>query len=178
MRKLDILNEAEKVKPIMVKDGVKICSYEDARKLVQAEMIDPVPDTGDMKFNPDGTIARTKVTIGAVNPEHVYMNAFEVIKDGQAEGKPTGMIVVAGVTDDAYRALRDKQMGIPCSLSTVPAYEFRRKSKKLVLTKVMTISNTEFNNGFNDRLADEQMAELLPLIGAAGNIKTATEMPI
>ena len=97
------LNEADKVKPIAEKNGVKICAPSDARKLIEEELLDPTADLGTRVINPDGSIARSRVLISQVSPERLYDNRFK--KQGTKGVGYDELWVVPAVDPKGYRAV-------------------------------------------------------------------------
>lgn len=160
----------EKVKPIAEKNGTKIVSYEDAKALNDMEMYERTPDTGDRTFNPDGSLARTRVLTSAINPENRFNNRYRI--KGKIGDRKMQVVV-------DYRALKEQSSG-QVYLKNIPCYEIARdEDGNLKLEKVFTVSDTEFISDFTDKLSVEVMKQVAPLIEEHGaDISTTNAMPI
>ena len=164
----DLYERADNVKPFAEKDGQIYCSFEDASVLnsVNAEE----PTTGMQTRNPDGSLASTGKRVHAINPEYFFANRFKV------KGKK--LHVVSGHEPTGFRCIQEQASG-HVFVKTIPCYIIsRNEDKKLVLEKVVTISDTEFISDFTNTLDHASMAEILPLIVESGNRVTAESMPI
>lgn len=160
----------EKVKPIAEKNGTKIVSYEDAKTLSDMEMYERTPDTGDRTFNPDGSLARTRVLTAAINPDKRFNNRYRI--KGKIGDRKMQVVV-------DYRALKEQSSG-QIYLKNIPCYEIGRdENGNLKLEKVITVSDTEFISDFTDKLSVDVMAQVAPLIEEHGaDISTTNAMPI
>ena len=160
----DLIDRTENVKPITEGAGdVKIVTFEEQRDLA---MMDAMNETGLnlVQYNPDGTVARTPVKYAAVNPANYFINRYKKVRDT--------MYVV-----NDYRAIKEQDSG-SIYVKTLPAYVIKRdEEKKLVLEKVVNISDTEFLADFTKILSREAMAEVLPLITQEDGV-TADGLPI
>lgn len=148
----ETLDKADQVKPIAEHNGMQIVTFADQRDIAVADMVNKVGlDT--VQFNPDGTVARTPGRYAAVNPDHYYINRFKRVKDS-----------IYVVMD--YRAIQDLPSGSVYA-KQIPAYVIKRDAeKKLVLDKVVTVSDTEFMSDFTHILSREAMAQIKPLLDA------------
>lgn len=153
------LSEADKVKPIAEKNGVKICSPSDARKLIEEELLDPTPDLRTRVVNPDGTIARSRVLIAQVSPERLYDNRFK--KQGTKGVGYDELWVVPAIDPKGYRAvvqgLEDK---------TIPVYQITKDKDtgELKLAGKTTVDYQKFHSEFTHKLGEESMKKILPLL--------------
>lgn len=163
---LETLKRADAVQPIAEKDGMKIVSFEDAVLLSQAEIIENAPDVGIRHLNPDGTLARSKVTVAAVNEDAMYDNRFR--RMGQKK-----MIQI--VVDK--RAIRDQKTG-KIYTARVPAYQIVRENGRLKVDRIITVSDDEFVGEFVERAGKKDMVEILPLIDRAETDISVTSIGI
>ena len=163
---LDTLKKADAVQPIAEKDGMKVVSFDDAVLLAQAEIIENEPDVGIRHLNPDGTLARSKVTIAAVNEDSMYDNRFR--RMGQKK-----MIQI--VVDK--RAIRDQATG-KIYTARVPAYQIVRENGRLKEDRILTVSDDEFIGEFVEKAGKKDMVEILPLIDAAETDISVTSIGI
>lgn len=161
MSKLDILKAAEEVKPITIENGVPYVSFEDAEILKEAAKIENKPDIGQVKFNADGSVARSRTDFAVVNVEMLYQNRFRYIED--ENGKPIAMQVV---TDPLAI---DNQVSGRVYASRITAYEIVRDGKELALKKITTVSDDEFIEEFKKTLTVRDMEKIVPLIQGAGS---------
>ena len=165
----ELLEKADKVKPIAEKDGKIFATFEDATTLNNVHKYNGI-DTGLQVRNRDGSLASTGKTVHAVNPEYFFANRYKV------KGKK--MYVVSGHEPTGFRCIKEQETG-RVYLKTIPCYVFSRDdNKNLVLEKVATISDAEFISDFTSKLNNASMAELLPMITAYGVGATADDMPI
>ena len=176
----EMLKQAEQVKPISTtKDGVKIVSYEDAAILAQKDFVEGV-DLGDREMNPDGTIAKSRVTVLAVNPERRTANRYRV------KGKQGGGKVMQVVIDG--RAIDEQKTG-RVYLAQLPCYELERvkgegdDKGEIVLRKMTYVTREEFVSSFTGSLSVEAMYEVNAAIakgidGDATKEVGIDEMPI
>ena len=107
---LDILKSADEITPIIEKDGTKIVSYEDAIILAEAEILEGESGLGTVTLNADGSIARSKVTIAAMNPVNFFGNRYRVKEIDSV--KSVLQVVFARESDDCYRAIKEQKDGI------------------------------------------------------------------
>lgn len=161
MSKLDILKAAEEVKPITTKHGIPYVSFEDAEILKEAAAIENKPDIGQVKFNPDGSVARSRTDFAVVNVDQLYVNRVRYIND--KEGKPVSMQVV---TDPLAI---ENQISGRVYASRITAYEIVREGKELALKTVTTVSDDEFIEEFKKTLTVRDMEKIVPLIQGAGS---------
>ncbi len=86
----DILKRAEDVEVIGERGGRKIMSFEDQMALATKDNMESITaksmgrsdaDLGSIKWNPNGTLARTKGNTAAINLEQFYNNRFKKIKN-------------------------------------------------------------------------------------------------
>lgn len=161
----EIIDSANKVKPIAEKDGRKIVTFEDAAALANMEGIEPTPETGMRTYNPDGSLARIRSKVAAINPANYFANRYMATK--------TKLKVVVD-----WRAIHEQSSG-QIYIKHIPAYIFMRNDKgELYIDKIENISDTEFISGYTDSLNEDAMKQIAPLIANYGSDVTATELPI
>lgn len=161
----EILEAAEKVKPIAEKDGKKIVTFEDAVALANMEGIEPTPKTGMRNYNPDGSLAGIRTRAAAINPANYFANRYYMT------AKRLKVVV-------DWRAIHEQASG-QIYLSNIPAYVFMRDEKGvLFIEKIETISDAEFVAKYTDSLNEDAMKQIAPLIADYGSDVTATDLPI
>ena len=163
MSLIDVLKEAESVQPIDTINGMKIVPFEHVPALAQAALVNN-EDLGGRTMNLNGTVARSRCLFAAVNVDNLYINRYKVNK---------GKLYV--ITD--YRAIKDQSSGRVYA-KQIPAYVFVRKDGEMVLEKMDIVSDTEFVSDYTNRLSNEAMQKLMPLLVNSGDIKTADDLPI
>lgn len=161
----EIIESAKNVKPIAEKDGRKIVTFEDAATLANKEGIEPTPKTGQRTFNPDGTIARTRKSVSAINPHNYFMNRMKIMS------KKFKVVV-------DYRAIVEQASG-SVYIKNIPAFVFAKDTNgELYIEKVETISDTEFISDYTNMLSEDAMKKIAPLIADFGSDVTASDIPI
>lgn len=163
MSLVDVLKEAEQVKPIDTINGMKIVPFETVPALAQAALVND-EDLGGRTMNLNGTVARSRCLFAAVNVDNLYINRYKMSK---------GKLYV--ITD--YRAIKDQSSG-RIYAKQIPAYVFGRKEGELVLEKMDIVSDVEFVSDFTQKLSNEAMQKLMPLLVNSADIKTADDLPI
>ena len=152
------LSEADKVKPIAIKNGAKVCSPADARKLIEEELVDPSPDLGTREVNADGTIARSRTVVTQVSPERLYDNRFK--RQGTKGVGYDELWVVPAIDPKGYRAvvqgLEDK---------SIPVYRITKDKDtgEFMLAGKTTVDYQKFHSDFNSKLDAESMKKIIPL---------------
>lgn len=147
----EILERAERVKPVAMLNGHNVMSYEDLRDVSTAEINDPTAQIGVLSFNPDGTPRATPTRNVAVNLDHFYINRFKT------ENKELFLV-------RDYRAISEQSTGRVYA-KRIPCYVIKRNDKgKLYLDRMVTISDDEFIAEFTHILDHKSMAEVLPLL--------------
>lgn len=155
----DAILNAGKVKPIAVKNGTKICAPSDASTLMQEELIDPTPDIGVRKVNPDGSIARSRTVVAQISPSRMYDNRFK--KQGTKGVGYDELWIVPAIDPKGYRAvvqgLEDK---------TIPVYRITKDKDtgEFTLAGKTTVDYQKFHSDFTNKLDEESMKKILPLI--------------
>lgn len=168
--KLDILKKAEEITPIATKNGMDIVSFEDAIVKQQAEMIEGSNGRSMVTYNADGSVARSRTSVAALNYDLVMRNRFRYVED--AEGKKKLQIVVDPL------AIATQTTGRVYA-SRITAYEVERNKKgKIVVTKAITVSDDEFVADFSKQLSNRDMAMILPMIDAVGGDVTVEDIAI
>lgn len=159
----EILKKAEDVTPIGERNGRKLMSFEDQMSLATKENMESTMNTamgkksgdlGGIKWNPDGTLARTKGNTAAVNLEKYYMNRFKKIKNKY-------YVVID------KRAIKGQQMNaIP--YPQVPGYLIGEQDGQVVCEKMVTISEKDFLADFTHTLDQASMKLVLDAIEKVG----------
>lgn len=155
----DAILNAGKVKPIAEKNGTKICSPADASALMQEELIDPTPDIGVRKVNPDGSIARSRTIVSQISPGRIYDNRFR--RQGTKGIGYDEIWVVPAIDPKGYRAvvleLEDK---------TIPVYRITKDKDtgEFILVGKTTVDYQKFHSDFTSKLDEESMKKIMPLL--------------
>lgn len=155
----DAILNANKVEPIAIKNGTKICSPADASALMQEELVDPTPDIGVRKVNPDGSIARSRVIVSQISPDRIYDNRFK--KQGTKGVGYDELWIVPAIDPKGYRAvvlnLEDK---------TIPVYRITKDkdSGEFVLVGKTTVDYQKYHSEFTNKLGESSMKKILPLL--------------
>lgn len=162
----EIINKANKVKPIATQNGIPVVSFEDQMNLAQADLFEGTVGLGIREMNADGTFARSRATNVAVRPNAYFLNRYKV-----ARGKLYVVTDYRAITEQATNAIYRKQ---------IPAFQFARdkETNELVFEKVVQISDAEFVADYTNTLDREAMEEILPLIMDVGSDIQADSMPI
>lgn len=164
----ELYEKVDNIKPLAEKDGEVYVDFEDAAMLNSYNADEP--RTGMQTRNRDGSLASTGKRVHAVNPDYFFANRYKV------KGKK--MYIVSGHTADGYRCIKEQETG-RVFLKTIPAYVIVRDADgKLMLEKATVVSDTEFVSDFTNKLDNQSMAEILPLITAYGSNVTPSAMPI
>ncbi len=149
-RMKEILDIAEKAKPIAMVNGKEAVTFEDYVALASADNINNT-DLGLTKFNPDGTPARTNVKRVAINVENFFINRYKIVKKS--------LYLVTDfycISEQASGKVPYKQ--VPCFVIS------RNEEGQLKLDKVTTVSSDDFLENFTRSLDRESMTEILPLL--------------
>lgn len=160
----EILKKADEVETITEINGRKIMSFDDqmslATKRNMESMMNGTDDLGGIKWNPNGTLARTKGNVASVNLENFYMNRFKKVKNKYYV-----------VTDK--RAIKGQQESkVP--YAHVPAYIIADNEGKVVCEKMVTISDRDFLADFTHTLDHASMKVVLNAISEMG-VESETE---
>lgn len=146
----EILDRAERVKPVAEINGKKVMSYEDLRDISTAQ-INEGGKINIVEFNPDGTPKNSMTENVATNLDHFYINRFKTVDKE--------MFVVRD-----YRAISEQSTGRVYA-KRIPCYVVKRNEKgKLYLDRMVTVSDDEFIAEFTHILDHKSMAEVLPLL--------------
>ena len=174
---METLARVDEIEPLATKsDGTRVVNFEDATYINTASVFEDTPDTGDIAMNADGTIAKSKRNVLAINEEAMYANRFRTVK---TSGVGSNLMQV--VTD--YRAITEQSTG-NIYKKNIPAYEFKREGKEgdksgaLRLVRIVMVSDSEFVSEFTHKLSGKSMAEILPLINMGGSDMTTEEITI
>ena len=159
----EILRKAEDVEVIAEKNGRQIMSFDDQMALATKSNMESMTnkamgrsteDIGGIKWNSDGTLARTKGNTAAVNLESYYMNRFKKVKNKY-------YVVVD------KRAIKGQQMNnVP--YPQVPAYVIGEQEGKVVCEKMVQISDKDFLADFTHTLDQASMKLVLNAIEEVG----------
>lgn len=146
----EILDTAERAKPIAYVNGKEAVTYEDYMALAAVDNINNM-DLGLTKFNADGTPAKTNTKRVAINVENFFINRYKQVKKS-----------LYIVTD--YRSIKEQASGrIP--YAQVPCYVISRgEDGDLKLDRLTTVSDKEFLEDFTRSLDRESMSQILPLL--------------
>lgn len=128
-----------------------------------------VMDLGLRKTNPDGSIARSWYTSKAVNTGWFFDNRYRMV------GKK--LQVVSAQTSEGYRAITDLRKGRIFS-KQLTAYEFERKGDKIVFNSAVLVSDQDFITHFTNKLDEEAMKVILPLIPSGTPSVPEVKLPI
>lgn len=171
-----ILDEAKEAKPISEENGTRVYGFDDYLKAVKGELTDPTPDIGTRKINPDGTIARSRSVVAAVNENILYGNLGVAKNIGRVGGGEL-WIAPQAVTED-YEFVANPQY-IP---HKVKVFIFKQRQSKeangeIYLDKVMMIDGAEARSQLVHSYNEELMKTCLALISEHGQVITKEESP-
>ena len=158
-----ILEKAKEVDVIGERDGRKIVSIEDQMALATKENMEAATnqvlgkesgDIGGIKWNPDGTLARTKGNTAAVNLDNFYANRYRKIKNKYYV-----------VTDFlAIRGIAENKIPYP----QIEAYIISNQEGEIVCEKKVVISDKEFLADYTHKLDHASMKQVLDAISKLG----------
>lgn len=155
----EILRKAEDVTPIAEKGGRQIMSFDDQMALATKENMESMTnkamgkkdgDLGSLKWNPDGSLARTRGNTASVNLDSFYNNRFKKIKNKY-------YVVVDKL---AIAGLRDNKVPYP----HIEAYLIGENEGKIVCEKKVTISDKDFVADYTHKLDHASMKMVLEAI--------------
>lgn len=150
----EILERAETAQPIAERNGRKIMSFDDYRNLATvANMNDE--DLGGVAFNPDGSMARTKGNMAAVNLDDFYANKFKKVKNKY-------YVVVD------LMAIREVERTGQAPYRNITGYLIGEKDGQVVCEKPVTISADDFIADFTHTLDHASMAIVMDAINRIG----------
>lgn len=159
----EILRKADGVHPIGERGGRKIMSFEDQMALATKENMESTVnkslgkesgDLGGIKWNPDGSLARTKGNTAAVNLDNFYLNRFKKVKNKYYV-----------VTDK--RAIKGQQTNaVP--YPHITAYVIGEEEGRIVCEKMVTISDKDFLADYTHTLDHASMKQVLDAIESTG----------
>ena len=165
----------EAINTIGTDHGTPIVTFEQQRDLAQ-DIILGTPsqrqqrtDFGFRKMNPDGTIAKSHYDTKAVNVGWFFDNRYRLV------GKK--LQVVTAQTSEGYRAISDLAKGTIFKKHII-AYEFERKNGELVPSNRVLVSDQDFLTYFTDKLDEEAMKVILPLIPSGAPSAPEGKLPI
>ena len=155
----EILQKAADVTPIGERNGRQIMTFEDQMALATKENMESTMnaamgkssgDLGGIKWNPDGSLARTKGNTAAVNMERYYDNRFKKIKNKY-------YVVLDKL---AIAGLRDNKVPYP----HIEAYIIGENEGRVVCEKKVTISDKDFVSDYTHKLDHASMKMVLNAI--------------
>lgn len=157
----EILRKAEQVTPIAERGGRQIMSFDDQMSLATKENMESMTnkamgkkdgDLGGIKWNPDGSLARTKGNTASVNFDSFYNNRFRKIKNKY-------YVVIDKL---AIAGLRDNKVPYP----HIEAYVIGAGDEEgtVVCDKKVTISDKEFVSDYTHKLDHASMKQVLNAI--------------
>lgn len=154
----DALANAEKVKPIAVKNGTKIVAPADARDLIIEELIDPTPDVGQRTLNPNGTIARSRTLVSQMNPSFLYDNRYKI--QGVKGAGYNELWLISAATQKGFRAIIQQMED-----REIPVYRISkdRDTGEFVLLGKTTVDYQKYHSEFTNKLDEESMKAIMPL---------------
>lgn len=170
----DILDEAKSATPVAEKNGTKVYGFDDYLKAVKAELTDPTPDIGTRKVNPDGSIARSRSVVSAVNENTLYGN-LGMTKKVQGQGSDELWIVPQEIE---YEFVANPQY-IP---HKVKVFVFKQEVKKdsdhkIYLDRIMMIDGADARSKLVHSYNEDLMKTLLALISEHGQEVSKEESP-
>ena len=150
-----VYDENYKTKVLDEINGTKIMSYDDAVTAFMRDSRDGRVDITNRKINSDGSLARTNTPYSGVNIDMYYDNRYYVFnEDGEDK---------MGVVTDT-RAIDEQKSGRVYS-KLITVYVIKRdKNKKLVLDGITTVADVDFIKNYTNRLSNDAMGKIIPLI--------------
>lgn len=154
----EILSDADKVKPIAVRNGTKICAPADAQALIINELVEPTPDIGDRTVDEKGNILRSRTLVSQVSPERLYDNRYK--KQGIKGPGYDEIWIVPAIDPKGYRAvvsgLEDKD---------IPVYRITKDKEtgNFILVGKTTVDYQKYHSEFTHKLGEESMKKIIPL---------------
>lgn len=146
----DVLSE-QNVKPLTNVNGTPLVTYKEQRDM-NLEMMKDKLDIGVRQMNKDGSIAKSRTTSAAINEDIFFDNRYRVVGDE--------MQIITAQTNDGYRAIKEQRTGRVFA-KLLPAYALKRDNGKLVLDRLITVSDSDFISEFTHRLNKKRMEEVL-----------------
>lgn len=174
---MEVKYREEEIPVIATDHGKPIVTFEDQAKMGQGYVMNTPnralrgqrQDFGFRKTNPDGTIAASYYENKAVNSGWFFDNRYRMV------GKK--LQVVTAQTSEGYRAIQDLAKG-QIYKKHIVAYEFERKNGDLVLTNRVLVSDQDFVTYFTNKLDEEAMKVILPLIPSGAPSAPEGKLPI
>lgn len=150
----EILERAETAQPIAKNNDKDIVSFDDYRNLATVANMNG-EDLGGVMFNPDGSMARTKCTMAAVNLDDFYANKFKKVKNKYYV-----------VTD--LMAIREVERTGQAPYQHINGFLIGEKDGQVVCEKPVIISAEDFIADFTHTLDHASMAIVLDAISKIG----------
>lgn len=172
-RLLDILEQAKDIKPIAVRNGVKIFSMDDARAVMQANSLEGEESLPLITRNPDGSIARSRSNMAIISENDLYDNrCYRKKTPGVGSDE---FWIVSTATTSGYRAIRQRMNDEQIYVYIVSR---DKDTKELALKRITTVSASEFKSDFTHKLDEKSMKQILPLIAEQEEGITPEEISI
>lgn len=166
-KQLQEMFKENKVKAVTNVNGHPVVSFAEQRD-ISGSMLKDELKVEARKFNPDGTVAGSKVSTTAINISEFYNNRYKV-EDGK-------VYLVTAQTTDGYWAIKEQSTGrVPFEM--VQTYVFERKDGDLRFIETAMVPDKDFITNFVNKLNADAMKEYLPLI-PSGNDMEGTASPI
>lgn len=168
----ELYERADAIQPIAEKDGQVFCSFEDASVLNSLHAYENDGHATGMQLrNPDGSLASTGKRVHAINPDNFFEN--RCMKKGKK------LHLVSGHEPIGYRCIKEQSSG-QLFTKVVPVYIIARNADgELYVESLTNTDDRTFIAEYTNRLDNNLMAQVLPLVTAYGNTQTnIAEMPI
>lgn len=150
----EILERAETATEIAEVNGRKVVGFDDYRNLATVANMNN-EDLGGMAFNPDGSLARTKGNMAAVNLDDFYLNRFKKVKNKYY------------VVIDKMAIFETERTG-QAPYQHITGYLIGEKDGQVVCEKPVTISADDFAADFTHKLDHASMAIVMDAINKLG----------
>lgn len=154
----EIIENADKVEPIAVKNGTKVVAPSDARDLLIEELLNPTPDIGQRTLNPNGTIARSRTVVSQLSPAFLYDNRYKI--QGVKGAGYNELWLIPAASTKGFRAIiqhmEDKE---------IPVYRISKDkdSGEYILVGKTTVDYQKYHSEFTNKLDEESMKKIMPL---------------
>lgn len=154
----EVIENADKVEPIAVKNGTKIVDPADAKDLLIEELIQPTPDIGQRTMNRDGSIARSRTLVSQMSKAYLYDNRYKIQGVKGAGYNELWLIPAASVKGFRViiQGMEDKD---------IPVYRISKDkdSGKYILVGKTTVDYQKYHSEFKDKLDEDSMKAIMPL---------------
>lgn len=169
----EVLERADDVTIIAEKNGTKITTIDDATAIANAEFVERQAEgkkasavsAGIRTYNPDGSLARIRSKVSAINPSTYFANRFRKTQ------KRLWVVI-------DWRAIIEQNTG-RIYIKNIPVWVLvRDESGDLKVDYITTVSDTDFVSDYTNTLSDDAMKQIMPLIANYGSNVSVSEMPI